>query len=54
VVVNDLIIKKRFRPDFKELILDDSIDTFEKLKLLDNEYFDDFQKMSNILENVEL
>ena len=54
VVVNDLIIKKRFRPDFKKLILDDSLSTIEKLELLDNEYVSDFDKISKYLENDEL
>lgn len=54
VVVNDLVIKKRFKPDFKKLILDDSLDTVEKLRLLDNDFEDDFNKMEKILEFVEL
>jgi len=54
VVVNDLIIKKRFRPDFKKLILNNDISVFDKLKLLDNQYSDNFTKIQNILDNVEL
>jgi len=40
-----LIINKRFRPDFKKLILDENINIFDKLQLLDNEYIDIFEEM---------
>jgi len=49
VVVNDLVIKKKYRPDFKELILDENKSNLEKVKELNDEYIDDFSKISSIL-----
>jgi hypothetical protein len=42
VVVNDLIFKKRFRPDFKKIILDSSKTSLEKIEYFNDEYKDIF------------
>jgi hypothetical protein len=49
VVVNDLIFKKKFRVDFKELILDEQKDNFEKIEILDDTYKDEFEEIEEIL-----
>jgi len=54
VVVNDLIIKKRFRVDFKEIILDDNLSNQEKIEKLNDEYISDFDKINEILWKIEL
>jgi hypothetical protein len=52
--VNDLIIKKRYRPDFKKLVMDDEKSTIEKLELLNDEYRDEFEVISDLLEEKDL
>ncbi len=54
VVVNDLIIKKRFRPDFKEFILDENLSNKQKLDLMDDSYKDDFEKIEELVWEIEL
>ncbi len=54
VVQDDLIIKKRFRPDFKEFILDKNLSNQEKIDLMSDEYLSDFDKISQILSKIEL
>lgn len=54
VVVNDLIIKKRFHPNFKKVILDAEIDELQKLELLSNVYENVFDEIEWILEKTML
>ena len=54
VVVNDLIIKKRFKPDFKDIILDDNLSNQEKIEKLNDKYISDFDKINEILWKIEL
>jgi len=54
VVVNDLIIKKKFKPDFKEFILNESLSNSDKVKSLELDYLDDFQKLSEFIWKLEL
>ena len=54
IVVDDLIIKKRFRPDFKEFILDSNLTNEEKLNLMNDNYKNDFEKIADILWKLEL
>lgn len=54
VVVNDLIIKKRYRPDFKKIILDETLSNKEKINLLNDDYFDFFDQIENIFLDLEL
>lgn len=54
IVVNDLVLKKKFRPDFKEFILDDSLSNEEKINLMDDSYSDLFEQIASILEEIEL
>ncbi|MDQ7022593.1 MAG: U32 family peptidase [Candidatus Gracilibacteria bacterium] len=53
VVVNDLVIKKRYRPDFKELILDENKNNIEKIEELNDEYIDDFGKIEDIILKID-
>lgn len=54
VVVNDLIIKKRYNPAFKEIILRKDLSNFEKLELLNDEYLDDFEMLEKYFDELEL
>ena len=54
VVVNDLIVKKKFKPNFKKIILDKNISNEEKVDLLDDSYENIFQKIENILTKIEI
>lgn len=48
VVVNDLIYKKRYNPNFKSVILDESLDNEEKIKQLSDEYKDIFAQIDEL------
>lgn len=54
VVVNDLILKKRFHPDFKKIVLDESLSNIEKIEKLSTEYVDMFDEIEQILEKISL
>lgn len=54
VVVNDLIYKKKFRADFKKVILDNSLSDLDKIGMFDDDFEDIFDKISNILTKIEL
>ena len=54
VVVNDLVVKKKFKPNFKKIILDKNISNEEKVDLLDDSYENIFQKIENILTKIEI
>lgn len=54
VVVNDLIFKKRFRPDFKKIVLDETKSPLEKISYFDDKYKDIFEEISEILDEIEL
>lgn len=54
VVVNDLIIKKSYNPEFKKIALDENMNLEEKLKLLDDTYIDPFSRIDQIFEELEL
>jgi len=41
-----LIIKKRFRPDFKEFILDESLSNQEKVEMMNDNYSDLFDQIA--------
>jgi len=53
VVVNDLIVKKRYRPNFKEIILDEEKSNIEKIEELNTDYFNIFEEIDNILLRIE-
>ena len=48
LVVNDLVYKKRYNPDFKQLILDDSLNNEQKIEGLTDTYEDVFQKIERL------
>lgn len=50
VVVNDLIVKKRYRPDFKKIVLDPALSNIEKIHLLQGDYEDVFAAIESTLE----
>ena len=54
VVVNDLVVKKKFKPNFKKIILDKNISNEQKVDLLDDSYENIFQKIENILTKIEI
>lgn len=54
VVVNDLIIKKKFNPAFKKNILDTTLSWEIKLDALNDEYYSLFDEISSILWKIEL
>lgn len=54
VVVNDLIFKKKFRADFKKIVLDNSISELDKIGMFDDSFSDIFEKISDILTKIEL
>ncbi len=49
IVVNDLVFKKKFRPDFKEFILDESFSNQEKVEKMNDEYDDVFEQINELL-----
>jgi hypothetical protein len=49
-----LIIKKRFRPDFKKIILDEKLSNEEKIDLMDDECKDIFEEMEDIFMKIDL
>ena len=54
VVVNYLFVKKKFKPNFKKIILDKNISNEQKVDLLDDSYENIFQKIENILTKIEI
>jgi len=54
VVFDDLVIKKRFNPDFKKIILDENMAYFEKNQKFDKTYKNIFEELDNILNDLEL
>lgn len=53
VVVNDLVIKKRYRPDFKELILHEELSNEQKINELSDAYTDPFDWIKKILSELD-
>jgi collagenase-like PrtC family protease len=54
VVVNDLIIKKRYHPDFKKIILDETLSNIEKIEKLSTSYQNVFEEIDDILERITI
>jgi hypothetical protein len=49
-----LIIKKRYRPDFKEIALNKDLTNLQKLELLNDEYLDDFEMINKYFDELEV
>jgi hypothetical protein len=49
-----LIIKKKFRADFKEFILDENLSNEEKVNLMDDSYKNIFEQINDLVEKIEL
>jgi hypothetical protein len=49
-----LIIKKKFRADFKEFILDENLSNEQKIEKMDDSYKNIFEEISEILEELDL
>ena len=54
VVVNDLVIKKKFRADFKDFLLDPELTNIEKVEKMNDEFSDIFDEIEKILQIEEL
>lgn len=54
VVLDDLIVKKKFRSDFKEFVLDKNLSNEDKIDKMNDEHIDNFEKLSMILWKIEL
>lgn len=54
VVVNDLIVKQKFRVDFKKIILDENLDNNQKIEKFDDYYENIFEKIENILTKINI
>lgn len=54
VVLNDWIIKKKFRADFKEVILNDNFSEWEKIVALDDNYKDIFEQIDDIFMQIDI
>ena len=54
VVVNDLVIKKKFRADFKDFLLDPELTNIEKVEKMNDEFSDLFDEIEKILQIEEL
>lgn len=54
VVVNDLIVKKKFKPNFKKIILDKNLSNEQKIEMLNDFYENIFERIENILTNIEI
>jgi len=54
VVVNDLVIKKKYKADFKEFILDEEISNEYKVDLMDDDYEDIFQQIEDIFDRIDM
>lgn len=54
VVVNDLIFKKKFRADFKKIVLDSTLSDLDKIGMFDDSFSDVFEKIADILTKIEL
>jgi len=47
--VNDLVVKKRFKPDFKEIILDEDKSNIQKIEELNTDYSNIFEQIAGLL-----
>ena len=54
IVVNDLVIKKKFRADFKDFLLDSELSNEEKIEKMSDDYFDIFEEINSILWKIEI
>lgn len=54
VVVNDLVIKKRFKANFKEIILNNELSNEEKINILDDSYIDIYHQIASYLWKFDL
>ena len=54
VVVNDLVIKKKFRADFKNLILNEWLSNYEIIQKMDSNYMDIFEQIESIFRELDL
>ena len=54
IVVNDLIIKKKFRADFKDFLLNSELSNEEKVEEMNDEFQDIFEEIEKLLLELEL
>jgi hypothetical protein len=53
-VVNDLVTKKRFRPDFKKILQNPELSNEDKVNQLDDSYKDIFEQIEDIFLALDL
>jgi len=54
IVVNDLVTKKRFRPDFKKILQNPELSNEDKVNQLDDSYKDIFEQIEDIFLALDL
>lgn len=54
IVVNDLVVKKKFRADFKNFILNTELSNEQKINLMNDNYEDIFAQISSLLWKIDL
>ncbi len=54
IVVNDLVTKKRFRPDFKKILQNQDLSNQQKIEQLDDTYKDIFEQLDDLFMAVDI
>ncbi len=54
VVVNDLIVTKKFRADYKKIILDNSLSNNDKVEKFDTTYLNIFEEINDLIQKLDL
>ncbi|MGB2110580.1 MAG: hypothetical protein ACPHY8_01240 [Patescibacteria group bacterium] len=53
-MVNDLVTKKRFRPDFKKILQNQDLSNQQKIEQLDDTYKDIFEQLDDLFMAVDI
>lgn len=53
VLLDDLIYKKKFRRDFKKIILDKTLNEISKIQMFDDSYKDVFENINDIISKID-
>jgi len=54
IVVNDLVINKKYRADFKDFLLDSELSNEEKIEKMSDDHSDIFEEINSILWKIEI
>jgi len=52
VVVRDLVVRKKFRPDFKSIILNENLKNIEKIEVMNDEYLSIFEEIEKMISSL--